>query len=231
LKTPDGSATAAVVPFGTIRAELSVHCTEVTLLVNSVFSSSVPALQFSHLEMAVAFVQLHSRLYLTLKPRDEAEVLAHTVCNQHFILIPLCCTPDDQRESYTITTQLQMTLADIYLFNVRVNTIERQQDQKKLVLYSGYDIDDQVNGSFLLGCYLMLIHQCDYDYVMQAFRNFDHLFHLPRMSSQVKLVDGWQAVNHARTLGWITALDVQHLAKCGSEESPIDLEEYLHYAR
>jgi hypothetical protein len=192
------------------------------------------ALIHSHAR-SMSFLQLSPHIFLTLKPKDEAELLAQAVCNQNFILIPLCFSEaDDPNLPFGLNAHLQMTLTDVYLFSTRINAIERQNDHKKLVFYAGYDLDDHINGSFLLGCYMILTHDYDPDHLIQSCRNVDHLLRMDRNETHINVIEAWHAVHHAKTLGWISFNYVQGVHNSigpGVADQGIDLEEYIHYAR
>jgi hypothetical protein len=129
------------------------------------------------------------------------------------------------------------SLARFNAFATEMRSVIRRHPSKTIVVCIGRNDESRLYmTAVLLGGFLILENNMDFDQVTTAFQSVDA--HFDRMlagSPKVSVHDCWRALSHARSLGWMHLFrDVEMTPSPASvqpdDETPVELEEMLHYA-
>ena len=119
------------------------------------------------------------------------------------------------------------TLEEIYMFNEYFNTFCRQNNDVKVVVYTGLEVGRRIKIILLLGCYLIMACDVKVHDVILLFKAVDNLIGL--RVSEFSLHHYWFALDTAKTLRWVNFKETFDSQDYGSD--CIAMDEYLHYAR
>ena len=134
----------------------------------------------------------------------------------------------DQAFSADIDSIHPSTLAHIYKCSETLQRILCHHAKENIVICVGKDRRILTKTALILGGYLILGHDVDFNHLKSV---FDSISPLPvRFSDDLELHDCWHALLQARCLGW---LDFSAGAMLGvlssSKAHTIDMMEYMHY--
>ena len=167
----------------------------------------------------------YARLHLALHDKRQAEVIAIHELNKKYLLLSfaqLKAQPGIKNVSISALASLET----IFQFTSSLHTFCRHNADVPIVIYSGAQIDCQIHTIFLLGCHLLMIHDCTEEDLLSMFHGTGT--DLPLDGGEFSLRDYWGALATVRDQSWLT---FKESFNSPTYDSCIDIEEYLHYAR
>jgi hypothetical protein len=172
-----------------------------------------------------AFLRLHSRLALVLLDKEQAASIAQHELNSSHVLVGVEVA--NKPEPLDVSAATPATLEEICMFDEYFNTICRQNNDAKVVVYTGLDAQRQIKVIFTLGCHLIMTCGLKVQEVISLFKAVDDLVGVE--VSEYSLYHYWSAFDSAKTLRWISFKET--FDSPNYETDSIAMDEYLHYAR
>jgi hypothetical protein len=174
-----------------------------------------------------AFLRLHGRLALALLDKEQAASIAQHELNSSHILVGVEVANKPGPRATDISVATPATLEEIFMFDEYFNSICRQNNESKVVVYTGLDVQRQIKIIFALGCHLIMTCGLKVHEVILGFKAVDNLVGVE--VSEYSLYHYWFALDSAKSLSWISFKET--FDSPNYEPDSIAMDEYLHYAR
>ena len=176
---------------------------------------------------SVSFFHVHSRLYLALYEKGQAEILAkHEFQNKYIIRSPLSTVWSDAENGFS-----PGSLSEVYQFDSSVKEMTRKNPEFRIVFSSGAGSELQVKTAFLIGCHMIMSHGIGFEETFLAFRPLHDKIESLTVSNRGKLSVSFKsclrAVCCAKCMNWV---DFRDDLGVGGVIGKIPMDEYLHYA-
>jgi hypothetical protein len=119
------------------------------------------------------------------------------------------------------------SLAEIFMFDEKINTFFRMNASKQIVAYTGSNIHRQAIVIFLLGCHLIMTWNIDLQQVRSIFRPLEDIRAIVEYARSMH--NCWSALSIAKQKRWVSFKETFDI--CHEESHVLNMEEYLHYIR
>ena len=180
-----------------------------------------------------SFLHVYNRIYVALLDVRQAEIISKNVLTCNYCIVPLSafdvaelCEPFRDSDSFT-----PASLGDIFKFDEIASSLQRKHPRMKLVFQAGEDKAIQLKVVFLLGCHMMMRHDCGFEETYLSFKGMQSLFDskAPESADTVSITSCWRAFYCAKRLNWMEFDTVATETTC--DNRCIHMDEYMHYAR
>jgi hypothetical protein len=194
-------------------------------------SSSYSAFELTREHQSIwpksTFLRLNTRLSVALFDKEQASSIAQHELIGSYALVGIEVAQKKKNHQKDISAATPATLEEIFMFDAYFNTLCRQNNEVKVVVYTGLGVERQIKIILLLGCYLIMTCDVKVHEVISLFKAVDNLVGLEE--SECSLHHFWFALDSAKTLRWISFKETFDSQNYDSD--CIAMDEYLHYAR
>jgi hypothetical protein len=147
------------------------------------------------------------------------------------------CALDESHQGSSFFSPLPLTV--IYRFTNKMHTTLRHHEKDVVACASKHNRRSITNTALLLGSFLILGKNMEYDDLIAAFKPVSKLFLIypdscsAEVDGNVSVTDYWKALYHAKSLGWIDLSKDPDLCpeeKNSAGSKRLELEECIHYS-
>jgi hypothetical protein len=173
---------------------------------------------------------VHNRLYLALISPEQAGGIIQDEPSARFLLAPLSSLKKCEIENSA--SFAPSTLAEIYRFDEAARAQQRRHPCMKIVFPTGPHRTAQVKTAFMLGCHMIMSHGCGFEETFLAFKNVGQIFGESDIAdNEVSVKSCWRAMCQAKCRNWIDFTMSEFSGRDHCQDSYIDMDEHMHYAR
>ena len=187
------------------------------------------------LAQSPSFLHVYNRIYLALLHEQHAEIISKSILTFNYVIVPLTrCQVEveiEQSQPGPSDRFHPPSLGDIFKFDEIASSLQRKHPRMKLVFQAGEDKAIQLKMAFLIGCHMMMRHDCGFEETYLSFKGMQSLFDskAPESADTVSITSCWRAFYCAKRLNWMEFDTVATETTC--DNRCIHMDEYMHYAR